>query len=329
MGDLQLGHLGHRQQRLRGAEGACWTFIKMRMGQIIYGTYPEMERWRPDIVFFLGLGSLLAILPKTPLRRPLVLFLLFVWPVLAFVLLVGGTYYLPFIEMLGLADPVAIFSLPFVSTDSWGGLLVTLVVAVTGITASFPLGIILALARRSNMPVAKSVAVVFIETVRGVPLISILFMSSVMLPLFLPPGNNVDKLLRALVGVALFSAAYMAEVIRGGLQAIPKGQYEAGKALGLGYWKSTRLIILPQALKLVIPGIVNSFISLFKDTTLVSIIGLRDLFNVLDDGAKDASWLGRDVEAYVFAALMFGVFCFAMSRVSMRIERRLDTGHRK
>ncbi|MFO1089714.1 MAG: amino acid ABC transporter permease [Hyphomicrobiales bacterium] len=223
------------------------------------------------------------------------------------------------------------FGLQPVETSNWGGLLLTLVVAVTGIVASLPLGILLALGRRSNMPVVRLFSVIFIELWRGVPLISVLFMASVMLPLFLPEGVNFDKLLRCLIGVALFSSAYMAEVVRGGLQAIPKGQYEAASALGLGFWPSMGLIILPQALKIVIPGIVNSFISLFKDTTLVSIIGLFDLLGIVQSGFADAKWASPQTGStgYFFAALMFWLFCFLMSRYSMFMERRLHTGHRR
>ena len=223
------------------------------------------------------------------------------------------------------------FGLVPVETQQWGGLLVTLVVAVTGIVASLPLGILLALGRRSKMPAVRLFSVVFIEVWRGVPLITVLFMSSIMLPLFMPEGVNFDKLLRALVGTALFTAAYMAENVRGGLQAIPKGQYEAAQALGLSYWKTMNLIILPQALKIVIPSIVNSFISLFKDTTLVLIIGLFDLLGIVKATFADPKWATPQTSATGFfvAALMFWVFCFGMSRYSLFMERRLQTGHKR
>ena len=201
------------------------------------------------------------------------------------------------------------------------------VIAVTGIAVSLPLGIVFALGRRSNMPIVRLVSVIFIEFWRGVPLITVLFMSSVMLPLFLPEGTSFDKLLCAMIGIVLFESAYMAEVVRGGLAAIPRGQYEAAKALGLNYWKSMVLIILPQALKLVIPGIVNTFIALFKDTTLVLIIGLFDLLTTIEAGFKDSNWLGYAVEGYVFAALIYWIFCFSMSRYSQNLERKLHTGH--
>ncbi|WP_342642176.1 amino acid ABC transporter permease [Rhodoligotrophos ferricapiens] len=220
------------------------------------------------------------------------------------------------------------FGLTHVETSLWGGLTVTLVVAITGMVASLPLGILLALGRRSHLPVVRLFSVIFIELWRGVPLITVLFMASVMLPLFMPEGASVDKLLRALIGVALFTAAYMAEVIRGGLQAIPKGQYEAAEALGLGYWRKMQLIILPQALRIVIPGIVNSFISLFKDTTLVSIIGIFDLLGILHAGLADANWSTPQTAAtgYFAVALIFWLFCFSISRYSMFIERRLGAG---
>ncbi|PLX39423.1 MAG: amino acid ABC transporter permease [Hyphomicrobiales bacterium] len=223
------------------------------------------------------------------------------------------------------------FGMRTVETDKWGGLLVTLVVAITGITASLPLGILLALGRRSKLPAVRLSSVIFIEFWRGVPLITVLFMSSVMLPLFLPEGVTFDKLLRALIGVALFSAAYMAEVVRGGLQAIPKGQHEGAQALGLTYWQMMGLIVLPQALKLVIPGIVNSFIALFKDTTLVLIIGLFDLLGQVQSSFTDPKWSTPFTShtGYLFAALIFWVFCFSMSRYSIFMEKRLHTGHKR
>lgn len=223
------------------------------------------------------------------------------------------------------------FGLVPVETPQWGGLLVTLVVAVTGIVASLPLGILLALGRRSKMPILRLFSIIFIEVWRGVPLITVLFMASVMLPLFMPEGVNFDKLLRALIGTALFSAAYTAETVRGGLQAIPKGQYEAAQALGLSYWKTMSLIILPQALKIVIPGIVNNFISLFKDTTLVLLIGLFDLLGIINAGFADPKWASPQTgeTGYFVAACIFWLFCFGMSRYSIFMERRLATGHKR
>ena len=223
------------------------------------------------------------------------------------------------------------FGLVPVETPQWGGLTVTLVVSITGIVASLPLGIILALGRRSQMPIVRTLCIAFIEVIRGVPLITVLFMSSVMLPLFLPPGTSFDKLLRALIGVALFSSAYMAEVVRGGLQAIPKGQYEGSQALGLSYWQTMAKIVLPQALKISIPNIVGNFISLFQDTTLVLIIGLFDLLGIVQAGLRDANWASASSAptGYFAVALMFWVFCFGMSRYSIFTERRLSTGHKR
>ena len=223
------------------------------------------------------------------------------------------------------------FGLTPVETSQWGGLTVTLIVSVTGIAASLPLGILLALGRQSRMQVLRVTSVVFIEFVRGVPLITVLFMASVMLPLFLPAGMNFDKLLRALVGVALFSAAYMAEVVRGGLQAVPKGQYEGATALGLSYWQMMTRIILPQALKISIPNIVSNFIALFKDTTLVLIIGLFDLLAIAQTGLRDAAWASPVTAptGYLVVALVYWVFCFGMSRYAAFTERRLRIGYQK
>jgi len=223
------------------------------------------------------------------------------------------------------------FGLAPVETDKWGGMLVTLVVATTGITASLPIGIVLALGRRSTMPVVRAFSIAFIELWRGVPLITVLFFASVMLPLFLPPGTVFDKLLRALVGVGLFSAAYMAEVVRSGLQAIPRGQYEGAMALGLSYWQIMGKIILPQALKISIPNIVGNFISLFKDTTLVGIIGLFDFLNMVRAGLKDADWATPVTAStgYLVVGLTYWVICFGMSRYAMYTERRLHTGRKR
>jgi len=262
------------------------------------------------IAAFLAFG--LVILNRATVKAWIAFLLIFIYPFAAYYLWIGTA-----------------FNLAYVETSLWGGLFLTLVVAGTGIAASLPIGILFALGRRSDMPAVRAISIGFIELWRGVPLITVLFMSSVMLPLFLPEGVNFDKLLRALIGVALFSAAYMAEVVRGGLQAIPKGQYEAAGAMGLGYWQMMRLIILPQALKLVIPGIVNTFIGLFKDTTLVLIIGLFDLLGIVQAASTDPKWLGMAVEGYVFTAFVFWIFCFSMSRYSMHIERKLHTGHKR
>ncbi|PYC28354.1 amino acid ABC transporter permease [Aquipseudomonas alcaligenes] len=294
-------------------EGACWVFIRERFDQFMYGFYPEELRWRVDLtVWLVVIGSAPLFVPMMPRKALYGLAFLVIYPPLAFWLLHGG-----------------FFGLTEVETSQWGGLMLTLVIAAVGIAGALPLGILLALGRRSNMPAIRVICVTFIEFWRGVPLITVLFMSSVMLPLFLPEGLSFDKLLRALIGVILFQSAYIAEVVRGGLQAIPKGQYEAAAAMGLGYWRMMGLVILPQALKLVIPGIVNTFIALFKDTSLVIIIGLFDLLNSIKQATTDPAWLGMATEGYVFAALVFWIFCFGMSRYSMRLERKLDTGHKR
>lgn len=291
--------------------GACWVFIKQRFGQFMYGFYPTELRWRVDLTL---ISAILGAAPLFVSRMPHKAFygvgFLLVYPLLAFWLLHGG------------------MGLDVVRTSQWGGLMLTLVIAAVGIAGALPLGIALALGRRSDMPAIRVLCVTFIEFWRGVPLITVLFMSSVMLPLFLPEGMSFDKLIRALIGVILFQSAYIAEVVRGGLQAIPKGQYEAAEAMGLGYWRVMGLVILPQALKMVIPGIVNTFIALFKDTSLVIIIGLFDLLNSIKQATTDPAWLGMATEGYVFAALVFWIFCFGMSRYSMHLERKLDTSHR-
>jgi general L-amino acid transport system permease protein len=290
--------------------GACWIIIGAWLKVLGAGFYPQTELWRPLAAL---LVVALALVPAFRARLPtcpIWIAFSFLSPFVCYFLLHGG---------LGLET---------VPTSAWGGLLLTLVVGLSGIAAALPLGILLALARRSDMPVVRLFATLMIELPRGVPLITLLFMASVMLPLFLPSGVDLDKLARALVVVALFEAAYMAEIVRAGLQAIAKSQTEAAEALGLGYWQTARLIVLPQALRLVIPGIVNTFIGLFKDTTLVSIIGLFDLLGVANAALQDAHWLGRPggffLEIYAFVALVFFVFCFAMSRISVGLERRLD-----
>ncbi|MBZ9868046.1 amino acid ABC transporter permease [Mesorhizobium sp. CA15] len=298
-----------------GWTGACWAFVNAKFGQFMFGTYPIEERWRPILVAILFVALLVPMLiPRVP-RKGLNAVLLFVaLPIVAFFLLLGG-----------------VFGLPVVETSRWGGLLVTLSLSFVGIAVSLPLGIVLALGRRSKMPIIKWLCIVFIETVRGIPLITVLFFASVMLPLFLPAGVTFDKYLRALIGVSLFAAAYMAEVIRGGLQAIPKGQYEGADSLGLGYWQKMSLIVLPQALKLVIPGIVNTFIGMFKDTSLVLIISMFDLLGVVKQNFADANWATPQTarSGLIFAAFVFWLFCFGMSRYSMYTERRLDTGYKR
>ncbi|SHO56431.1 amino acid ABC transporter permease [Vibrio quintilis] len=293
--------------------GACWVLVYVRFNQFMFGFYPEADLWRPEL-FYATLAILIGLLAwdKTPKRGWICLFTITLYPILMAGLLHGG-----------------MFGLPVVETYKWGGLLVTLVLALVGIVASLPIGVLLALGRRSHMPVIRSLSTVYIEVWRGVPLITVLFMASVMLPLFMSEGSETDKLIRALIGVTLFSAAYMAEVIRGGLQAIPKGQYEAADALGLNYPKKIGLIIMPQALKITIPSIVNTFIDLFKDTSLVLIIGMFDVLGIGQAANTDPAWLGFSTESYAFVALVFWVFCFGMSRYSIWLENKLHTGHKR
>jgi general L-amino acid transport system permease protein len=292
--------------------GACWTMVRARFGQMMYGFYPEAERWRVNIAFlilFLGVAGIL--IRRVPYKLWIGAFLFLVYPFIAFLLFYGG---------LGLTP---------VDTSRWGGLMLTLIIAVTGIAVSLPVGVVLALGRRSAMPVIRILTVAFIEFVRGVPLITVLFMASVIFPLFLPEGVNFDKLVRALVGISLFASAYMAEVIRGGLQAIPKGQYEGAMSLGLNYWKMNAFIVLPQALRICIPGIVNSFIGLFMDTNLVLIMGLIELLGIAQASTRDPNWLGLINTALAFVSLIYFAFCFGMSRYSQALERKLQRGQRR
>ncbi|MEQ1753651.1 MAG: amino acid ABC transporter permease [Micropepsaceae bacterium] len=303
-----------RDACLSHEDGACWPFIYARLGQIVYGFYDDNQRWRVDIVFImLGTGLAWLVLPMTGAKGRVGILMLTVFPVLSFVLLVGG------------------WGLPQVPIEKWGGLLITLVVAVTGIVASLPIGVLLALGRRSALPVVRSLSVAFIELWRGVPLITVLFMAANMLPLFMPAGVSINKLLSALIAVALFSSAYMAEVVRGGLQAVDKGQYEAAAALGLGYWRAMAFVILPQALRLSLPNIVGNFIGLLKDTSLVSIIGFFDLLGIVQSGNADAEWATPNtaMTGYVFAGALFWIMCFSMSRYSKYLEGNLQSGERR
>ena len=286
--------------------GACWVFINAKMDMFIYGFYPADERWRIN----LGLGLFILFLVSIRfISNNKIKFALFnLYMAVATILVIG-----------------CLFGLEFVPTEKWGGLMLSIVVAATGIILSFPIGIIVALGRQSQLPIIRSVCVTYVEFIRGVPLITILFMSSIILPLFFPEGITFDKLLRALIGIVLFQAAYVAEVIRGGLQSIPKGQYEAADAVGLSYWQKMGLVILPQALKVAIPNLVGVFISLLQDTTLVLIIGLFDLLAMVRITAADSNWLGMETEGYVFVTFVFWFFCYVMSIYSDRLEKRFDT----
>jgi general L-amino acid transport system permease protein len=296
--------------------GACWVYIGDRLAYLLYGSYPITGRWRVDIFFaMLGLGTAWLLWLEAPRRDIGAIYFFVFLPVASFVLLHG-------FEPIGLA---------VVDTALWGGFTVTIVVAAVGIVVSLPIGIVLALGRRSALPAVRLLSTLFIEFIRGVPLITVLFMASVMLPLFVPESWSPDKLLRALVGVALFSSAYMAEVVRAGLQAMPKGQYEAAHALGLSYWQTLRLIILPQALKVTIPNIVNSYIALFKDTTLVFFVGIFDFLKTIEVARADPKWSTPVTSAtgYIFAAVVYFVCCYAMSRYATSIENRLSTGEKR
>ena len=290
-------------------DGACWIFIKIWLPRFIYGMYPLTEIWRINTTFILliGLVILLFVSPQK-YKKYLVIFLLFVFPFIMINLLSGGN-----------------FGLKWVETNSWGGLSLTFIISIFALIFCFPVGIFLALGRRSSTPVTRYSSIGFIEFWRGVPLITVLFMASVMFPMFLPDGTYMDKLIRVIIAITLFEAAYMAEVIRGGLQALPRGQYDAGKSLGMGYWRLHLLVIMPQALKLVIPGIANTFLALVKDTPLILVVGLLELVGMIDMAKTNPKWLGFAAEGYVFAGVVFWIICYSMSRYSQRLERRYKT----
>ena len=289
--------------------GACWVFVKVWLNRFVYGMYPDAEQWRINTAFFM-LFALVGASFFTPakFKKYLLIFLLFVYPIIGFKLISGGD-----------------FGLKFIETGAWGGLSLTFIVSAFALILCFPIGMFLALGRRSKLPAIRYSSIGFIELWRGVPLITVLFMSAVMFPMFLPDGTYVDKLIRVLVAITLFEAAYMAEVIRGGLQALPKGQYKAAKSLGMGYWRMHFLIVLPQALKLVIPGIANTFLALVKDTPLIFVVGLLELAGMVNLAKTNPEWLGMAMEGYVFAGLVFWVICYAMSRYSQNLEKKLST----
>jgi general L-amino acid transport system permease protein len=296
--------------------GACWPFVWERGPYFIYGSYPISERWRVDVFFvMLAIGVVWLLWLGAPRRDLGSVYFFVLLPITSFVLLTGW-------RAIGL---------PPVDTVLWGGVLVTIVVASVGIICSLPIGILLALGRRSHMPAVRLFSVIFIEFVRGVPLITVLFMASVMLPLFVPEELSPDKLVRALVGIALFASAYMAEVVRAGLQAIPKGQFEGAMAVGLSYWQMMRFIILPQALKITIPNIVNTYIGLFKDTTLVFIVGIFDFLRTVEVARIDPKWAApvTSTTGYAVAAMFYLVFCYAMSRYARAMEVRLARGEKR
>ncbi len=298
-------------QECRASGGACWAFIGQKYRLMLFGLYPYDEQWRPLIAAII----MIAMIIVSTVQRFWNMSLLFIW--------VGGLAVVAILMWGG------IFGLRYVEDTQWGGLPLTLILSTFGIALAFPFGVMLALGRRSKMPAIKTLCVLYIELIRGVPLISMLFMSSVMLPLFLPEGFSIDKLLRAQIAIIMFAAAYLAEVVRGGLQAIPKGQYEGADSLGLSYGQKMGFIILPQALKIVIPPLCSLFIAVFKDTSLVVIIGIYDLMQSSKVALTDPAWRGFSIEAYVFVSAIYFIFCYGMSKYSQNLEVRLATGHKR
>ncbi len=294
-----------------GGSGACWAVVTEKHRFMLFGTYPYEQHWRPAIVCIL----FVALYIVSAMRRFWNWTLIPIWI---------GT-----LTTIGVLMWGGVLGLPYVPQERWGGLPITLILATFGLAFAFPLSILVALGRRSNLPAIKVLCVVYVELIRGVPLISLLFMASVMFPLFLPEGMNIDKLLRAQIAIILFAAAYLAEVVRAGLQSLPKGQYEAADAMGLSYWQKTGFIILPQALRTVIPPLVNTFIGFFKDTSLVLIIGIFDLLTAGKTAIVEPAWQGFGVEVYVFVGLIYLVFCFAMSKYSSGLEADLNKHRRR
>jgi len=290
-------------------EGACWIFINVWIKRLIYGLYPNPEIWRINLSFLMLIGLVItAFFVPIKIKKYIIIFLLFVFPFIAINLISGGN-----------------FGLEWVETTAWGGLSLTFIISIFALLFCFPVGMFLALGRRSSAPVIRYSSIGFIEFWRGVPLITVLFMASVMMPMFLPDGTYMDKLVRVIIAITLFEAAYMAEVIRGGLQALPRGQYDAGKSLGMGYWRMHLLVILPQALKLVIPGIANTFLALVKDTPLILVVGLLELVGMIDMAKSNPDWLGFATEGYIFAGIVFWIICYSMSRYSQFLERKYKT----
>ncbi len=305
---LEANFVGNSKDDCTG-DGACWVFIKVWFNRFMYGLYPDTEQWRINTAFLILFAVVgVSFFVSEKLKKYFILFLVFVFPFLGIKLISGGS-----------------FGLEYVESAAWGGLSLTFIISAFAILFCFPIGVILALGRRSSLPAIKYISIGFIELWRGVPLITVLFMSAVMFPMFLPDGTFIDKLIRVLIAITLFEAAYMAEVVRGGLQALPKGQYEAAKSLGMGYWRMNALIILPQALKLVIPGIANTLLALVKDTPLIFVVGLMELAGMIGLAKTNPKWLGMAMEGYVFAGLVFWVICYAMSRYSQNLEKKLST----
>ena len=293
--------------------GACWTYIKVWFNRFVYGMYPNEHQWRINVSFVLLIGlAFVGYFSGEKFKKYLTLYYVIIYPIIAYLLIYflisGGS-----------------FKLVWVETGAWGGLSLTFIVSFFCLIFCFPVGMILALGRRSSLPTIRYSSIGFIEFWRGVPLITVLFMSSVMFPMFLPDGFFMDKLVRVIIAISLFEAAYVAEVIRGGLQALPRGQYDAAKSLGMGYWKMHIFVILPQALKLVIPGIANTFLALVKDTPLIFVVGLLEIVGMLNLAKTNPKWLGFAMEGYVFAAIIFWIICYAMSRYSYNLELKYKT----
>ena len=293
--------------------GACWTYIKVWFKRFMYGMYPNELHWRVNAAFILVIAlGMLGLFAKEKLKKYLALYYVIIYPIIAFLII----YYL----ISGGA-----FGLEWVETGAWGGLSLTFIVSFFCLIFCFPLGMVLALGRRSSLPIVRYISIGYIEFWRGVPLITVLFMSSVMFPMFLPEDFFMDKLVRVIIAITLFEAAYCAEVIRGGLQALQRGQYDAAKSLGMGYWKMHIFVILPQALKLVIPGIANTFLALVKDTPLIFVVGLAELAGMLALAKTNPEWLGFAMEGYVFASIIFWIICYAMSKYSYNLEIKYKT----
>ena len=300
--------VGSKKEDCTG-DGACWVFINVWFERLIYGLYPINEIWRINAAFIgLILTVGLAFFVSAKIKKYVLIFLIFVYPFIMISLISGGS-----------------FGLEWVETNAWGGLALTFIISIFALTFCFPVGLFLALGRRSSYPVIRYASIGFIEFWRGVPLITVLFMASVMFPMFLPEDTYMDKLVRVIIAITLFESAYMAEVVRGGLQALPRGQYDAGKSLGMGYWRMHLLVIMPQALKLVIPGIANTFLALVKDTPLILVVGLLELIGMIDMAKTNPKWLGFAAEGYVFAGFVFWIICYAMSRYSISLERKYKT----
>jgi general L-amino acid transport system permease protein len=306
---------GNSGRDCAGHDGACWIFIRARTDQLLYGSYPAPERWRLAVAVLVGLAAIAAVAASyRRLRASTSALILIVAAMMIGILMAGG-----------------MFGLRYVPTSLWGGILLTIIIATWTIATALPLGLVLALARRSDLPVISAIAATFIDLVRSMPLLGLLFLMIVMFPLFVPPGFETDRLMRALIAFTVFNAASFAEVFRGGLQSIPTDQTEGGVSLGLRKWRVTVLIVVPQAIAVSVPALVNICIAIVKETTVVLILGLFDFIGVLQAGTADPEWLMADsvrTTAYVFAALIYWAICFALSRYSLTLERGLPAAAR-